>query len=373
MFKTINMKKKKITYSIIILLILGIFTITSFFCLGYSHNMASKYNELLSKQIIWYVVGFSITMVLILINPKNLFRYSIYIYSLNVLLLILVLFFNNEINGIKAWINLGFFSIQPSEFMKISLCIMLSSYLSNKNNLSTKKEIKVIFISFIIFLIPSILTFLEPDTGAVIIYFIITIALLFFSNIRLRWFLVGLILIVVGLITIMFIYKNNVDLLIQIFGTDIFYRIDRVLEFKSNNSYQLNNALINLSSSGYLGHGIKNVLVYFPESPTDFIFALIVSLFGILGGIVIGISYFILDILIIKIIKEEKSNKMKLLLIGLLCAFIYQCSQNILMNIGLTPIIGIPLPFISYGGSSLITYFIFIGLVFRSLLDKDYL
>ena len=133
---------------------------------------------------------------------------------------------------------------------------------------------------------------------------------------------------------------------------------------------QLNNSIISISSSGIFGHGINNRPIYFPELQTDFIFASFTSCFGLLGSIILIMAIFIFDKEIINIAKNKKENIYKYILSGICSVLIYQQIQNISMTIGLLPITGITLPFISYGGSSLISFMILIGIVLNIQKNK---
>ncbi len=354
---------------LIVIIIIVLLTITSLFLLGYSTNISSKYSVLLNKQIVWNIIGIFFLFIILIIKKQYIFKYSKIIYVLNLILLIIPLLFSDSVNGIKAWINVGFFSFQPSEFMKISLSLILANYLSK----SKQKDIIKIIYSFIITIIPSILVFLEPDTGSIIIYFVIFFIILFINNINIKYFIIILFISLTFIGLFIYFYKVNINLIISLFGTNIFYRIDRLINFANKSNMQLNNALISIGSSNYFGHGINNNILYFPEAPTDFIFSLIISILGYIYGIFIVIIIALLDIVLIKVIKKEKSNKMRLLLTGLFGSFVYQQIQNILMNLGLLPIIGITLPFLSYGGSSLFVYYVFIGLCFKSMIKNNYL
>ena len=173
---------------IIYILIFSIISIASIY--SSTFILSSNYKYIYLKQIIWYLVGFIILYFLTKIKKNSFYKYSFILYVIFNILLILVLFFGDKINGSKAWFNipkLGAF--QPSEFMKIILIIYLADVLYKNRK---KNDLILIFKSFIITLIPSILTFLEPDTGNVIIYFIICISLLFISGIKKRWFIITL-------------------------------------------------------------------------------------------------------------------------------------------------------------------------------------
>ena len=273
--------------------------------------------------------------------------------------LLLVLIFGKEINGTRAWFSFKFISFQPSEIMKFYLLLLLSSYTSKLNNI----KIKNVLIMLLIVIIPGVLTFLEPDTGAVIMYFLIFIGVLMASKLKkiyLIYFLIGIVLLLSGIFIIYFLDKS---LFIKIFSSNMFYRMERILDFKTQTGYQIENALISITNSGYLGYGISNHPIYFPEAPTDFVFDLTISSFGILTGILVVIVYLLLIFNNFKIYESIDSYENKLFVFGFLIMFIINIFYNILMNIGLLPIMGITLPFISYGGSSIIVNFIILGLI----------
>lgn len=305
------------------------------------------------KQIIWISLGFVILLFRKKINIKKLFNLSFYLYLLNVFLLILVLFVGKEINGSKAWFDFKFFSFQPSELMKLTLMLYLTRFFKENKKLTVLKSI-------IIFLIPSILVYLEPDTGAIIMYLIIYFSCLFITLKNKKI----LIIFLMGGITLSLLffclYKTNLDFLIKIFGTSLFYRIDRIINFKNN--YQLQNALINISTSSWLGRG-TNKAIYVPESVTDFMFTYVITYNGLLVGLIILLLYFIINIFLINLIDLQKKDNV--FIFSFYWLFIFQQIQNIFMNIGILPIMGIPLPFLSYGGSNTIIYFIFLAIILQ--------
>ena len=167
------------------------------------------------------------------------------------------------------------------------------------------------------------------------------------------------------------LYLYNKDLLINLIGTSFFYRVERLITFKTMSSYQLENALVAMGSSSLLGTGLGKVSLYIPEAPTDFIFAFSISNFGYLCGFIILSCYFLMDLFLINKIINMKKNTLKYILISFTSIFLFGQIINIGMNLGLLPIIGIPLPFLSYGGSTLIIYFTFLSIIFNSF-EKSY-
>ena len=371
----IKAKKFKINYSILICLL--IFMVISIISIYSAMTYMPNYlGNLAIKQFIWYILGFILVLAIIKISNKALYQYSWYIYMTNILLLFILLLIGQPINGSKCWFNIpGIGSIQPSEFMKIGIMLTASNITANwiknsKDKINLKNELSLLLKISIIFIIPTILTFLEPDTGAVFIYFIIILSILWVSPIRKRWFIIGIITfsILLGIFLGIYFYKQ--DLFVKIMGTDLFYRIDRLLDWKNGTGMQLENSLTAIGSSKLLGHGFNRTPIYFPESATDFIFAVYSSNFGLVGGIFLLLLIMYFDLELIRTMKNINNITDKFMLAGIIGMLSYQQFQNIGMTLGILPITGITLPFISYGGSSLISYMIIIGIIFNIYSDN---
>lgn len=291
------------------------------------------------KQLLWFILGLFSFFFLLKLKEKHLKILSIFLYLLSIILLIVVLF-HPYTNGSRGWLKLYKISIQPSEITKLSLAL-LTYYLGK-----TGFKNKLLFLS--IYLIPSILTFIEPDTGACIIYGIIFLYFLpkFFSSKEIIILFTIISLIFILLIYLYFYQKN---LFIDIFSTSIYYRLDRITSFKNQNNMQVNNALISIASGK---------LLYFPEANNDFFFAYLVSknywnfyliIFSYLGILISLLSF-----------KTPLSNLIFYLIL-------FPVIENIGMNLSLFPVIGIPLPFLSYGGSHTTISFLFLALGLKKL------
>ena len=360
-------KKNKIDYSILgfvfIFFLISVITINS--ALTY---LPSDVGNLALKQVIWYGVGLLLVFIIFKVKNEYLYRNAWFFYILCNLLLLCLLLFAPAINNSKCWFiipKIG--SFQPSEFTKISLMLVLGTMINNfrldYEEPSIKEEFIFLLKTFIVVLIPSILTFLEPDTGVVIIYFIIYISMLFASGIRLRWFIIlgGIILLAIGLV--LGCYFTSEKLFVSIFGNNLYYRFERVFNWKSGSGLQLENALAAIGSAGVFGHGYNKTPIYFPESGTDFIFAVFASNFGLLGCFLFLLLLLLFDGKLFFIAIKKIPLTDKFVLAGIIGMLIFQQIQNIGMTIGLLPITGITLPFISYGGSSLLSYMILIGII----------
>lgn len=286
------------------------------------------------KQLIWFILGLISFTFILKLKEKHLKVLSIFLYLLSIILLIVVLF-HPYTNGSRGWLKLYKISIQPSEITKLSL-ILITYYLVNKDLKS-----KLIFLS--IYLIPSILTFIEPDTGACLIYGIIFLYFLpkFFKKKEIiLLFSIGLVI----LMSLIYLYIYKKDLFIDIFSTSIYYRLDRITSFKEQSSMQVNNALISIGSGK---------LLYFPEANNDFFLAYLVSK-NYYNFFIIILCYFLI-LLKLLFLKMPLSTLVFYLIL-------FPVIENIGMNLSLLPVIGIPLPYLSYGGSHTIISFMILGL-----------
>ena len=364
-----NISKYKVEKAIIIPLL--IMAIISFITLNSATSILPGYlDNLYIKQIIWYAFGFAIAYFIMFLGNEFIYKNAWILYIIGVVLLLALLIFGDPINNAKCWFSIpGIGTIQPSEFMKIILIIVLGSMIhkfnEEYNTPTIREEFFFLLKVCLVVLIPSILTFLQPDTGVVIIYLLITIVMLFLSGIRYRWFILLFGVIVLSVGTILIVYFYNTDLFIKLFGTDFFLRIDRLLDWTSKSGFQLENGLSAIGSAGLTGHGLGNTPIYFPEAQTDFIFAVYASNFGFVGSVVLIILLAYFDIRLIITAIKSNNNINKYIMGGIVGMLIYQQLQNIGMTFGLMPITGITLPFISYGGSSLLSYMIMIGIVFN--------
>ena len=224
-----NVSKYKVDKFILIPMFL--FVIISLLTIHSSQKLLPSFmNNLYIKQLLWYVLGFIIAYFIMFIGNNYIYRNIWFIYIIGVLSLLGLLLFAEPINDARCWFTIpGIGTIQPSEFMKIILIITLAKMVNKFNddfaNPTVKEEfIFLLKIATIVF-IPSILTFLQPDTGVVLIYLIITIVMLFISGIRYRWFaiLFGSLAILIGFVLL--VYFINTDMFINLFGTNFSYEL----------------------------------------------------------------------------------------------------------------------------------------------------
>lgn len=363
--------KKKIKIDFILLIIVLLLATISLISINSAENLlGSRADNYTIKQLIWYIIGFIAIIILSFIKNENILKYTKYLYLAGVLSLIILLIFGKPINNAKCWFEIPHIGVfQPSEFMKIILILFLSYFIDDFHDKypipSIKEELFFLLKVAIIVGVPSILTFLQPDTGVVLIYLLITFIMLFISGIRYRWFAIVLLTLAIGIGSVLAIYFIDTDLFIKIFGTSFFLRVDRLLDWSSKSGYQLENGMTAIGSAGIFGFGVNKTPIYFPEPQTDFIFAVYASNFGYIGSIILLALLLCLDLKLINIAMKATNNINKYIISGCVAMLIYQQVQNIGMTFGLLPITGITLPFISYGGSSLLSYMIMLGIIFN--------
>jgi rod shape determining protein RodA len=318
------------------------------------------------KQAIIGLIGMALMFFTSFVDYR-FFRGTAWIfYLVAIALLILVNFLGKTANGAENWIDLKFFQLQPSEIAKIFLIFALAAFFSNKIE---KLKWRDIFVSFFLLLIPLGLVLIEPDFGtAMVIVFIYFIMLLLSKPSKLQ---IGAILsaIIIGISVITLAYMN-----IKPFGDMLQdYQRQRIAVFLNPSSdlygrgYNVNQAQITIGSGGImgknLGKGTQSQLQFLPEAHTDFIFAGIAESFGFLGSIILLFLYCLFILRLLSIAQSSLDNFGMLVAIGICAMFTFQVVENVGMNLGLLPVTGIPLPFLSYGGTSLLVSFFSVGII----------
>jgi rod shape determining protein RodA len=377
-------KKFNMDYGLLILII--ILAIISIIGIYLADPIMPSYlsgTNLWSKQLQWYIIGIITMIVLYKLDIDRLFSLSKILYWVLMFLLLLLLvdkFFINipdslikPVNGTTAWIQIPFVgSLQPSEFMKIILILRCANIISDHNSIKEEMSFKSDLILYWkilkIAILPLLLIIAEPDSGIPIIIIISILVMLLIGGVRKEWFIIGIITLAGLLGIIMFLFYNNPSLLGNLLGDS--YRVNRFYGWLETEKYyrsfgnQLYTSLLIMGSSGFNGMEFNQVIINFPEPQTDFIFTVLGQNFGFLGSLVIIIVITIFDIKLIIIALNYTKQREKLLLAGMIGMLLFQQFQNISMIIGILPITGVTLPFISYGGSSMLSYFIPMSAVF---------
>lgn len=280
------------------------------------------------------------------------------LYFLCLAALVGLFFFAPEIRGVRSWYKVGPISIDPTEFTKIVLIILLAKYFSGRH--IEMYRIRHILLSGFYVLIPALLIFSQPELGSILILIALWVGILLISGIKIRHFLI---LCFCGL-------------LVLILGWSAFlkdYQKERIINFivpqiePLGGAWSQTQAKIAIGSGGIFGQGLgqgsQTQYGFLPEPQTDFIFATIAEEFGLVGVVILFFLFSLLIWRIIKITLSASSNFPRLFGTGLAIILISQIFINIGMNLGILPIIGIPLPLVSYGGSSLIMTFVGLGIL----------
>ncbi|RKQ28549.1 rod shape-determining protein RodA [Oceanobacillus halophilus] len=335
------------------------------------------------RQFIWYFIGFIIMIVIATFDYELLKKWAFPFYIAGIFALLTVHFFGTIKNGSQRWIHLGIIEIQPSEFMKIFLILYLSYLLSKEGNtkLSFKKSIPITLKVIGFSLIPFLFILVQPDLGSALVIVGVAASLMIVSSISTKMmaiFATG----ITGLIGfLIYLFQYQHDLFTKILQPHQLSRIYGWLnpsQYSSDYGYQLQQAKMGIGSGQLTGNGLgQGVQVQsgkVPEAHTDFIFAVIGEEFGFIGTSLLIFIYFLLIYRIIQISFQANDLFGVYICIGTVGLIGIQVFQNIGMTIGLTPITGLALPFISYGGSALLTNFIALGLVLSvQLRSKKYI
>ena len=351
------MKDKILYYTSIIISLFGLLMIysSSYTWAEYKFNNPYKY---LINQSIFLAIGIITMTILSNINYKIYKKRSNLILLISTLLLTLVLIpgIGSVSNGSRSWFKLPFISFQPSELSKIALTIFVSKYLSN-NDESKRNTFKFILPILIIILLFFLLIMLEPDFGTAVVLTFSLIVLLFISGTSIKPFISLGIIGVIGIILLIIVAP---------------YRIKRITSFLNpwsdplGSGFQIIQSMYAISPSGLLGKGLfksTQKLFYLPEPQTDFIFSIISEELGFLGILLVSSMFIIIFYRSIKIAIKTNDLFAKYLVFGLSFTLIFQTILNLSVVIGLIPVTGVTLPFISYGGSSLLTSLSMIGII----------
>ena len=394
-----NKRKKNIDVFFSPILLIPAFLVLLSSALIFSIQRQSSYNDSL-KHLITGFIGYFIAIAISYIPLEKLKKIIIPFYFLSLLLLILIYSFGISIYGAQRWLSLGFITFQPSEIAKLSTLFSLAAILEKKSINSIRDLIN----PFLVILLPWILIFLQPDLGTSLVLIFLFIVMLYWVQMPVEWILIFICCLITA--TFSFAYKSLLIIWIPFMGFLAFrsfkykvisslfvmtfhglvaqitpflwdvglkeYQKDRLILFLDpgrdplGGGYHLLQSKIGIGSGGLFGTGILNGkltnLQFIPEQHTDFIFSAAGEELGFIGSIVIVSLLFTLIILLLKIAKNARTDFESLLVIGIVSIFFFQIIINIYMTIGLGPVTGIPLPFMSYGRTSLLVNFIFIGI-----------
>ncbi|MDJ0830001.1 MAG: rod shape-determining protein RodA [Desulfobacterales bacterium] len=310
------------------------------------------------KQLIWYLVGLVCMVITILFNYKMMDRHANVIYVVCIVLLICVLFFGKYVGGSRRWLALGPISLQPSEMVKVGVIIILARYYA-KSASTSGLTIRELCKPVIMIMIPFALIVKQPDLGTAMLIVLIAGSMTMFVKIQRR----SLIYIMIsGLISVPLVWSFLKG-----------YQKQRILTFLNPDSdplgtgYHIIQSKIAIGSGmltgkGYL-KGTQNALSFLPEQHTDFIFSVLAEEWGFIGAIALLVLLMILVAWGLNVAHSCRDPFGTILSVGVTATIFWQVFVNIGMTMGLMPVVGVPLPLVSYGGSSVITSMICIGIL----------
>ena len=354
--KNLNITDKILAFDFTLLFLILLLGAISLFAMYSSERGNFSYHT--QSHLYRFSIFFLFFIVISFLNINYIYKSAYLFYLIILILLLAVDSFGITASGSKRWINLFFINLQPSELMKVSLIAFLARYYykipsQNINN------IKHIFIPFLSFMIPVFLVIKQPDLGTAVLIAITGLIVIWLTGFRIKYFL----------------YSSFFFICLIPVGISFLkpYQKSRILTFLNPErdplgaGYQIIQSKIAVGSGGIFGKGFlqgsQSYLDYLPEKHTDFIFTLFSEEFGFVGSLVLLIIYALIIYRIYKIGSESRNNFAKLFCFGFAAAFFVYVTVNMSMVLGLLPIVGAPLPIMSYGGSSMLSIMIGLGIV----------
>lgn len=340
------------------------------------------------KQFIFIGLGGIITIIIIIIGSEIIraFRWWIYTFCMIPLIGLLIHQYLFEIpfaidrNGAYSWYEFGGNTIQPSEFMKIGIVLVVADLIQTHNECYShltrnfKTDFKLLLKIMAAVLPPAVCIFVQPDSGITMIILFFVALMIFASGIQWRYILTLCGIIIIGVVIFILLVSIFPEFLTEVLNIQL-YKLNRFYGWFDpfgtiqTHGNQLAKGLLAMGSGGLSGNGFQSSTIYFPEAHTDFIFAVIGMDFGLIGTLITVLLCGLFDFEILNIAEKNRGHYNAYVCIGVFGMLFFQQIQNIGMIIGLLPITGITLPFISYGGSSSISYMILFGLILCSYLD----
>ncbi|MEO8216336.1 MAG: rod shape-determining protein RodA [Acidobacteriota bacterium] len=332
--------------------------------LVYSATYFGTQSGIFEKQLVWVGIGIALMLVFMLIDYRILFDASPILYGVGMALLAYLVVWGKATAHVRSWIQLpGNFQFQPSEFMKIFTALVLAKYFDSNDR--AYLNFRTFFMIMLIVGAPMALIVIQPDFGTAATFTPLLAAAMFFGGIKPRYWIIATLIVAIALPSAWFFFLKP-------------YQKERIMIFLNperdplGSGYQVTQAKIAIGSGGITGKGFKQgtqaKLQYLPARHTDFIFAVLGEEWGFVGVAVVLALYLFLIVQALSIAKVSRDRGGTFLAITLIMFFVFHILINVSMQIGLLPTTGIPLPLISYGGSSTMMFFMAIGLI----LNVDY-
>mgnify|MGYP001236534224 CR=1 FL=1 len=372
-------KLKRIDWSIVVLLLILMVISTM---LVYSATLNSQIKIPIEKSLLNYALGFLAFAGVMLIDYRIYAKIHWYLYGFGLVLLVAVLQFGKSLNNARGWFELpGGFNFQPAELVKLLIIITLAAFMARREGEKLGFVRDVIPASLLVFA-PFTLVMIQPDLGNAVIYLVIFAAMLWIGNIKYSHAFIGLAAIVGGLMLFVYLFGHFHDEIYNYLDArDKSHWVDRIDTFLNPESvdrdkkWQLDHSMTAIGSGGLFGEGyLKGSSVhnnFVPLTYSDSIFVVVGEEFGFVGSSVLLLLYFLLIYRLILISIQAQKPEGSYMIVGIVTMFVFQIFENIGMLIGIMPLTGITLPFISYGGSSLMINMIGAGIAMSVRIHRD--
>lgn len=391
--------------SVVALIIIGVFAIYS------STQSNPSTMDYYLKQMTFGIIGLVMVVVVSYIPPRYLSGLTYYAYALALVLLVLVLLFGKTINGNKSWFYLGGFGIQPSEFAKVATVLAMANFFYKGEEDNPKIKFLDILKALTFVLVPAVLVKLENDTGTTLVILSFVIPMFFWAGVSpfllyavvtpifaailafidINYFIVYIIVVSISL----FFFKRHWIPSVSIFflnilsGLSVSFMFSKLQPYQQNrikavfdpasdplgSGYNVIQSKIAIGSGGFYGKGFmqgsQTQLRFIPEQWTDFIFCVIGEEFGLLGASVVIILFLIVIFRLLNNAYYSKNRFLSIACVGFAALFFFHMFINIGMTIGIAPVIGIPLPFVSNGVSSLLSFLLMVGVAMNAYRHKE--
>ncbi len=369
----------RVDYSLILpvffLVLIGLFSVYT----ATIHDYPSKIMVVMGQQLIWLIMGAAISFVVMLFSTEFLWKITPYLYGLGLILMIFpLIFYSPELvasTGAKNWVSIGSVTLfQPSEFMKISYILILARLtvtFKQKYKEKNLQEDGKLLLWFALLTLPiMILLALQKDLGTAMVFMAILAGLVLIAGISWQIILpvVGAVALIVALFMVVFLVPGGKEFLYHHMGVDT-YQINRLsawlnpFDYAGSIAYQQTQGMISIGSGGLFGKGFNIVELPVPVRESDMIFTVIAENFGFIGGSIVLALYLILIYRMLRVTFASNNLFYTYISTGFIMMILFHIFENIGAAVGILPLTGIPLPFISQGGSSLISNLIGVGLV----------
>ena len=344
---------------VLLLLVVGICAIALLNMYSAGVSLASANAEpIYLKQLLWFIIGLIMMLLCFGIDYRLINEYAYVIYTFTVLLLVALFGIGELTRGTQRWFVVGGFSFQPSELAKLSLILALAKFF-NMNDREEGYNLRQLWIPFLLTIVPFLLIMVQPDLGSAMVLVIVFVSMVFFIGVKWRSVLT---VIASGLLLMPIAWHFLKD-----------YQKERILTFLNPEldplgaGYHIIQSIIAIGSGGLLGKGFikgtQSQLRFIPEHQTDFIFSVFAEEWGFLGGLILLVLFMCLTVWGLRIARQSRDLLGTLIAFAVTMMIFWEVFINIGMVVGILPVVGIPLPFFSYGGSSMVILMMGVGLL----------